>query len=82
MQAIQTKYVGPTNYRGTRIIARAAAGRLVFDYDYSLGDIGNHSAAAQALADKLGWGGTWVGGSLPDGSMAWAWDISETFKAG
>lgn len=82
MQAIQTKYVGPTNYRGTRIIARADAGRIVHHYDYSLGDIGNHKAAAHALADKLGWGGTWVGGNLPDGTMGWVWDISDAFKAG
>lgn len=54
-QAIETKYLGPTNYRGTRIKATAAAGALVFDYDHALNLADNHEAAARALLAKLEW---------------------------
>ena len=57
MQAITTKYAGPTNTRGTRIIAKAAAGRVSVGYDHALNLEDNHAAAAQALAAKLGWTG-------------------------
>lgn len=57
MQAITTKYVGPTNTRGSRIIAKAAAGSLSVGYDHGLNLDENHSAAAQALVKKLGWTG-------------------------
>ena len=54
-QAIVTKYHGPTNYRPARVSAKADAGRLVRTYDYALNPDGNHQAAAQALAERLGW---------------------------
>ena len=54
-QAIVTKYHGPTNVRGSRISARCDAGRIMVSYDYALNIGDNHKAAAQALADKLGW---------------------------
>ncbi len=68
MQAITTKFRGPTDTRGSRVIARAAAGSLTHAWDYALDYEGNHTAAARALAEKLGWAGQWVGGGLPDGS--------------
>lgn len=54
-QAIVTKYHGPTNYEGSRISARADAGRIVIAWDYALIPDENHAAAARALADRLGW---------------------------
>jgi hypothetical protein len=36
-QAIVTKYIGPTNTRGSRIKARAAAGSITLSRDDSLG---------------------------------------------
>lgn len=65
-QAITTKYLGPTNYRGGRIVARATAGRLVMDWRHDLGIEENHRFAARRLAYKLGWDGAWAGGGLPD----------------
>ena len=53
MQAIITKYLGPTNHRGSRIKATAWAVSAAVSYDYSLDSEGNHKAAAQALCDKL-----------------------------
>jgi len=54
-QAIATKYLGPTNHRGSRIVATCEAGRLVVPLDYALNTVQNHAAAAIALARKLGW---------------------------
>ena len=48
-QAIETKYMGPTNTRGSRIKATAAAGSIMVPFDYQLNPDGNHKAAADAL---------------------------------
>lgn len=69
-QAISTRYVGPTNYRGARVIATAGGGlRLTLSWDYALNQQRNHQAAARALADRLqwGWGPHWAGGGTKDG---------------
>lgn len=70
LQAIVTKYHGPTNYKGSRISARAEAGRVIVSYDYALNVDENHKSAAQALAERLGWTEAkgypaLVGGALP-----------------
>ena len=36
MQAIQTKYIGPTNTKGARIKAFCAAGSITIPYNYEL----------------------------------------------
>lgn len=65
-QAIETHFVGPTNYRGSRVIAKADAGKLVWGWDYRLNPDENHTAAARMLAEKLGWDGVWIGGGRAD----------------
>ncbi|MDL5595979.1 hypothetical protein QS468_24895 [Bacillus subtilis] len=55
MQAIQTKYLGPTETRGSRISAKCAAGSVTLGYDHALDLESNHVAAAMALCAKLGW---------------------------
>ena len=69
MQAILTKYHGPTNTRGSRISAAASAGKIFVEYDHALDLEGNHRAAAGALAVKLKWsdGFEIVTGCLPGG---------------
>jgi len=64
-QAIVTKYIGPTNTRGSRVKATAAAGSLTLAWDDSLNSERNHTRAAQALAEKFGWGGKWYAGVPP-----------------
>lgn len=64
-QAIQTRFLGPTNTRGARVVARADAGRITVSWDYSQSIDENHRRAALALAERLGWKGPWHGGSLP-----------------
>lgn len=67
-QAIQTKFHGPTNTRGSHIGARCAAMRISVPYNHGLDTTGNHRAAALALAARLNWGGSWTTGVLADGS--------------
>jgi hypothetical protein len=61
-QAIVTKYLCPTNTRGSRIAATCAAGRIVVQYDY--GNEDQHAKAAEALARKLEWFGEWFQGGM------------------
>ena len=67
MRAIITRYLGPTNYRGSRIKARCDAGTITVPYPYEarMGE-DVHRIAAEALRDKLGWTGRLVGGAFPD----------------
>lgn len=67
-QAIQVKYLGPTNYLGSRYKATAAAGSITVGVDDALSIESNVIAAAQALCDKFGWVGGMVYGQLADGS--------------
>ena len=61
-QAIETRYIAPTNTKGGRIKATAAAGSITISYDYALNSDGNHKAAADALIAKMGWQGTFAQG--------------------
>jgi len=71
-QAIQTKFFAPTNARGSRVKATAAACSITVKYDHALNAEQNHVAAANALRAKLGWNlvchGDLIGGQLADGS--------------
>lgn len=70
-QTIITRFLGPTNHRGSRIKATAWRASVTVPYDYALGDR-SHAAAAEALCDKLtatGDGGFWrviLGAETPD----------------
>lgn len=81
MQAIQTSYKGPTNTKGSRIIAKCEAGSLTVGYDYALTTEGNHKEAARLLQYKLGWlghnYGAMVSGCLPSGDYAHVFTGSE-----
>lgn len=56
-QAIETRYLGPTNSRGARVKASCEAGSVTVPWDHALDSIANHDAAARALIFKLGWDG-------------------------
>ena len=73
MQAITTKYLGPTDARGSRIVARCQAKRLTVPWDHALDVEANHRAAGRALVRLMGWHAPiysveWHMGALPDGS--------------
>lgn len=55
MQAIITKYLGPTDHRGARIKAIADAGSVMVHWDHALNVEDNHQRAATALAEKFRW---------------------------
>lgn len=66
-QAILTRYHGPTNCRGPRVIARCDAGSITLEWNDALNIDENHSRAAAKLADKFGWHGEWIHGTIFDG---------------
>ena len=72
MQAITTRYCGPTNSRGSRVIAECDAKRRVSEWQSALGSVENHARAARALAAELGWEGQWAG-AQPKGNGGWVW---------
>lgn len=58
MIAIQTRFIGPTNTKGARIVAETCEPRPRRRYmscHADLGIEGNHIAAARSLIVKLGW---------------------------
>lgn len=58
MKAIVTKYHGPTNTRGSRITASDEDGnRVSIPYPYELSGEDVHRKAAEALCEKMNWGG-------------------------
>ncbi len=62
MKAIRTKTIAPTNTKGTRIKASDADGNFIV----VSGSHSSHADAARQLVEKMGWAGTYVGGSLGD----------------
>jgi hypothetical protein len=80
MQAIITKYIGPTNSRGARIKAECGRGKIFFSYPYELSGDACHRAAVDALTDKFAkedsefvpkdrnpWKADYVTGQIPSG---------------
>ena len=70
-QAITTKYLGPTNHRGSRVKATAEAGSVTVPWDHSLDTELNHFEAAHALCVKFGWSGVFHGGGAGPGAYVW-----------
>lgn len=66
VQAITTKFIGPSNHRGSRIRAKAAAGSIIVAYNSGWSTDRNHDEAAHALCRKFGWRGTYIRGGMPD----------------
>ena len=78
MKAITTRYIGPSNTKGSRIVADDGDGnRITLHYRSELNSDENHAAACRALCEKMGWGGRMQGASVLKGgrtqAMVWAW---------
>ena len=72
MQTITTYFLGPTDYRPSRVVAKSAAGhKITLSWEHALNPEKNHGAAALALMAKLKWTGELVAGDNEDGSMSW-----------
>jgi hypothetical protein len=67
MIAILTKYLGPTNTRGSRIKAYTDRHSITVSHDYALDGEGVHRKAAQALMDKMGWPNELISGGVAGG---------------
>ena len=80
-QAIETRYLGPTNTKGARIKATAAAGRATVPYDYELDVPDAHRVAADALIAKMGWQGTFAQGGNVKGAKQIGTIIAERLTA-
>lgn len=53
-QAITTRYLGPTNRRGSRVKATCDAGTFTLGCDDSMSALQNHILVAKMLAEKNG----------------------------
>lgn len=68
MKAILTKFICPTNFRGSRYAASDMDGnRVVVDADHALDSEENHRRAAEALRLKMGWKGPMAAGTTREG---------------
>lgn len=85
MQAIITKYYGPTNTLGSRLTAKCSRGRMSVSYDHARNIEQNHEIAATALCARFlsedifrygsavevnPWAGRRISGQLPSGEYA------------
>lgn len=69
MQAIQTKFIGPSNVKGSRYKAWAEADSVTLSADHSLNADENQHRAALALCRKLKWSGRLVTGGADKGNV-------------
>lgn len=53
MQTITTSYAGPTNTKGSRVMAKSWIKNKAIIWDHALNAEDNHKAAAQALVDLI-----------------------------
>lgn len=68
MQYIKTRYLCPTNHKGSRIKATASNGEsLTIPYDYAINEEAVHAKAALELAARLGWSAEYAAGAGDDG---------------
>lgn len=80
MKAIKTTYKGPTNVRGSRIVATDGDGnRITLPWDHSINGEKNHARAAIALCAKMQWSGKLAEGSLRDGHVFVFIDADSTY---
>ena len=80
MKSIETKYVGPSNVKGSRIIATDCGDhRLIMSYDCAWSNEENHMNAAKQLCERLHWTGSLWGGHTKSGMVFVFADSSNSF---
>lgn len=70
MQAIQVKYLPPTNHRPARVKAWFQAGSVIVAWNHSQNQSDNFYEAAHKLLRKLGWNWYAIYFVLPNGVWA------------
>jgi len=80
MKAIETRYLGPTSVKCSRIKATDDDHNSVtISVNYAQSSEENQQRACRILCEKMGWTGTLIGGHTAKG-MAWVWqDDKYTF---
>jgi hypothetical protein len=86
MQSIETKYIGPSVVRGSRVKATCSGGmNITLEWDNRLSSDENHDAAAAALIKRLGWHkdsepgatyGDWHSGATKGGGRVYVCTLS------
>lgn len=79
MKAIRTKFIGPTNTKGSRIKADDGDGNsITVSFDYATNN--HHWRAADALARKMGWSGQLIEGVIGD-EHVFVWSVADGSSA-
>jgi hypothetical protein len=79
MKAITVRYHGPTNYRGSRLIASDLDNnKVTVGYRSELNHDDNFREAAKALCSKMKWQGKLAHGGLDSGADVFVWVASHT----
>ena len=69
MEAIKTRFLGPTDTKGARIKASWSKGNLTIPYPYEMDRQGGHQQAARLLFSRdFGGNIVFATGHLPDGT--------------
>jgi len=75
MKTIYTKYMGPTNFKGSRIKAYDTDGNYVtIPYPHEHNHDDAHFSAVLSLCVKMDWQGVMVSGDAPHGNMVFVWE--------
>lgn len=77
---ITTKYIGPTNFRGSRVKATSASASITLPWDPALNPSDNHDRAARALAEKLDLHGEWYRAAVDGGGYAYMRPLWHAFS--
>ncbi len=78
MIAIETKYLGATNTRGSRIKASGNGNTITIPYPHELSGAACHAKAAVALCKKMDWSGKLISGATDKGYV-FVFEGSESF---
>lgn len=76
MQVVTTEFVGRTEKKPAKIVARSGISKVSVSWDSSLGIAENHQAAVRKLCMELGRIHKYVGGATADG-FAWVAVVPE-----
>lgn len=80
--AIWTKYLGPTDFKGSRVKATTIGNRsATLHWDDALDAGENHKRAALELAKRLGWTGTMIAADGGDAGYVYAF-TRRTWESG
>jgi len=64
-RVIVTKFLGPTDRRGSRVKATSDVGSVTVEWSHTIDAEANHKTAALALASRHGWSPNMTGGRMP-----------------